>query len=83
MVVECGNRSIGISLSVSGYYTYMCIAHVYGIMLLSGKNYLLVSENLSENSFLTVRTYCSTFYILDIILYNMYYVCANNIIYTL
>ena len=61
----------------------MCIAHVCGIMLLSGKNYLLVSENLSENSFLTVGTYCSTFNILDISLYNMYYVWANNIIYTL
>ena len=61
----------------------MRIAHVDGIILLSGKNYLLISEDLSENSFLAVYTYCSTFNILDIILYNMYYVCANNIIYTL
>ena len=52
----------------------MRIAYVFGMMLLSGKNYLLVSENLSENSFLTVRTYCSTFNILDIyIYYNLLY----------
>ena len=60
----------------------MRIVHVCGIVLLSGKHYLLLSENLSDNSFLSIHTYCSTFNILDIILYNIYYVCTNNIIYT-